>query len=357
MKSRFIPLLLAVVILMCGCSASEGVGWHGNLFSGRSSKKEPESDPGEISENAPEPIYDISIDLNRDPVNSRQLRLSNGVLTISGNIGDVGVDEILALGCTVELTRSGNKFTCTISDPPAGKGYINIEVVNHRCQLDVIRLRYTDGRLAFPNVMKIADNNGSVISGSIPDDSEAIRLQNITINGKSKNAQAVLDDVKRLSDRICFGLTNDYDKLRAISRWVSENIYYDHPAYAAGIPAYCVSLEYVMKYKRSVCGGYANMTAALAQAQGILCYNIAGEAVSNFRCYSEVSRGEPHEWNYAFVNGRSVWVDSGWNAFNHYMSDDDVAQGDIGIKYFDIGSELLALDHKVTKISDRNFYS
>lgn len=356
MKSRFIPLLLAVVILMCGCSGSEGVGWHGNLFSKSSGSTFQYESNAEVIPIEREPIYDITIDLNRDPVNSRQLRLSNGVLTISGNSGDIGLDEIIADGCTVDLTRSGNKFTCVISDPPAGKGYINIGVVNHRWQYDTIRLRFSNGMLAFPNVMEIADSNAAIAAGSIPDDSEAVRFRNITISGKKANADAVLEDVKQLSDKICFGLTGDYDKLRAISRWVSENIYYDHPAFAAGIPASCVSLEYVMKYKRSVCGGYANITAALAQAQGILCYNVVGEAIPNMRTYAEVSRGEPHEWNYAFVNGRSVWVDSGWNAFNHYMSDDSVTEDDIGTKYFDIGNELLALDHKVTKLSDRNFY-
>lgn len=347
MKKR-ISLLLTAALLLCGCSDEhESIKVSGNFFSSRSAAGS--FDPNAVSLGVPdrEPLTDITVDLNRDPQNSRKMRFSDGVITISGDIGDNGLDEIIVNGYQTEFERTGKTFNCTIS-PPSGSGYLNIQIVNRKFHLDSIRVRYSGGKFLFPDVLDIAESNRAAVTDDIPDDSEAVTLRNITKNGTADNAADILEQVQKLSDKICRGLTDDYSKLRAISRWVSKNISYDHEAYAAGIPAYCLSLEYILDTRGTVCGGYANMTAALAQAQGILCYNIAGEGITGSRTYAEQSRGEYHEWNYAIIGGRGIWIDSGWNSFD---------EGEIGTKYFDPGNEIFALDHKVNKAADRNFFS
>ena len=69
---------------------------------------------------------------------------------------------------------------------------------------------------------------------------------------------------KLLSDEFCREISDDYKKLRAISNWVSENIYYDLDALSpGGSSPEVLSLDYVLKNKRSLCGGFSNITAAL----------------------------------------------------------------------------------------------
>ena len=318
----------------------------------------PESDPQTV---VSDPVSDgMSISLCGSPSgigsdNYRQLTIKDGVITISGSIGENGLREITASMSKVDLKKNGSEFTCTISNGPMLKGYISVYLEDERGMYSDIRMRFVNGKFEFPNVLGIAESNLSLVSGEISKDAKGITLKNITESGTADNAEKVLEEIRKISDEICSGTDSDYEKLRLISRWVSSNIYYDHDAYSAGIPQACLSLEYMLKNNRSVCGGYANMTAALAQAQGITCYSIAGEAVTNQSCYAEVSKGEVHEWNYAVIDGRGIWVDSGWNSNNHYRkgkySDDTY-----GTKYFDIGNEYFALNHKALRISDRNFF-
>lgn len=356
MKKR-IALLLAAALLLCGCSNEhESYGLPGNIFSRKSTSSSAGDDSASSAPDDREPLTDITVELNRDPQNSRKMQFSDGVITISGSIGDNGLDSIIVNGKEVDYERSGNTFSCGITSPPSGRGYLNISVVNRRYQSDSIRVRYSDGKFSFPDVIDIAESNLAAVSGDIPDDTESVTLQNITISGTRDNAAEVLGQIRELSDKICRGLTDNYSKLRAISRWVSKNIYYDHDAFAAGIPAYCLSLEHILDTRRTVCGGYANMTSALAQAQGILCYNISGEGITGLRTYAEQSRGEYHEWNYALIGNSGIWIDSGWNSRNHY-SGGSKTEDDIGTKYFDTGNEFFALDHKVSRASDRNFFS
>ena len=98
-------------------------------------------------------------------------------------------------------------------------------------------------------------------------------MQHITSSGDPETARQVLSRVRELSDEICVGITGDYDKLRAISQWVSRNMYYDKDASEKGVTEDMLTLEHVLEYHRSVCFGWSNLFSALCQAQGIWrCY-------------------------------------------------------------------------------------
>lgn len=356
MKLRLISTLTAAVVLLSGCNDISGdVSVPGGLISNSNGVIPFESNVQIISQPAEEPVNDITFELCLDPKNRRQLQITGGVVIITGNIGDVGINDVFVPAGEADLQRGGDMFTCTISDAPKKKGYLNIVIENEYGQPSTVRLRFVDGKFMFPGVLDIAKENISIALGSVSGDSRAVTLKNITKNGTADGADKVLEQIRTLSNEVCRGIDGDYDKLRAISRWVSENIYYDHDAFSNGIPDACLSLEYMLENRRSVCGGYANMTAALAQAQGITCYSIAGEAMPDLVTYAEASKGEAHEWNYAIVDGRGMWVDSGWNSYNHY-SRGKYSSGEIGTMYFDAGNEFFALDHKVLRISDRNFF-
>lgn len=167
----------------------------------------------------------------------------------------------------------------------------------------------------------------------------------------------MLGEIKALSDVICEGLGSDYDKLRAISRWVSANIYYDYPAYNKGVPEETLSLKYMLNGHSSVCGGYSNMTSALCAAQGIKCWNVHGSVLTGGYTFSERNDGEYHEWNYAEIDGRVIWVDSGWNSFCTLRSDGTYINGGIYYRYFDIGEEYFALNHKSNYAEYRDYFA
>lgn len=360
-KSQKIRLLSAVLaaMLLSGCSSEWKTPPVSITNSGLGeipleSNVRPIESVQDISE--PQINEAVPITLCGDPNGDhRQLTIEDGVITISGSIGETGLKSVTASMSKVSLKKSGNSFTCTVSNGPLLKGYINILIEDDRGVYSDIRMRFTNGKFAFPDVLDIAERNKALVSGEIAKDAKAVTLRNITEDGTADNAGKVLEEIRKLSNEICGGISDDYEKLRAISKWVSSNIYYDHDAFSDGIPQSCLSLEFMLKNKRSVCGGYANMTAALAQAQGIICCSIAGEAVNTGSCYAEVSKGEVHEWNYAVIDGRGIWTDSGWNSANHYKKG-KYTSGVYGTQYFDIGNEYLALDHKALKVSDRNFF-
>ena len=373
-SSRLLPAVLTAALLLGGCNDDPKIPPVNIINSNReipfeSNAQSISDDSGGIpfESNAqtiiPEnngPIYNISIPLCGSPDGAgsddyRQLTIADGVVTISGNTGKTGLNDVIVEMSKVDLKKNGGSFTCTVSDGPILRGYISFLMEDERGLFSDIRLRFINGKFAFPDVLDIAESNKALASGDIAKDAKGVALRNITENGSADGAEKILDRIRELSDEICRGIDSDYEKLRAISIWVSTNIYYDHDAFSDGIPQACLSLEYMLKNNRSVCGGYANMTAALAQAQGIACYSIAGEAVNTSSCYAEVSKGEVHEWNYAVIDGRGIWVDSGWNSGNHYRSGkytDDIYR----TQYFDIGNEYFALDHKALRISDRNFF-
>lgn len=355
-KRALSAVMLAAVLLISGCDGARSVNPSGGLFS---TKHGGSDAPGGSQSGAADiDLTNIYIDLSRDVRNECQMQFDDGLLTITGKIGDQGVTDVVTdFPADVKFKRSGDRFTCTITYTSSRSSYGMIEIVNRKYQNTSVRVKISQGAISLPNVIGNAQSNYDMAQSDIPKNSAAVTLMNITTSGDKKRAAEVLDEVKALSNKICSGLTNDYDKLRAISRWVSNNIYYDHPAYAAGIPAKCLSLEYILENRSGVCGSYANMTAALCQAQGILCYNVIGEGISSVnRCYAEQSAGSAHEWNYAFVGGRGIWVDSGWNSFNHTYGGNETVSGDIGCKYFDIGNEVLALNHKVHNLCNRDFF-
>ena len=346
---------LSAMLILSGCSVNTVDGPQGGYFTTRSSAKANES--SEIVNSATVDLTNYSASLSRDPVNSRKIRFDDGVLTIFGEVGDQGIKEITTdFPADIDFSRNGGSFTCTITYTSSSAKYGTVIVENNKYQNNYYRVKLSQGAISMPNIIDIADSNYALAQSDIPKDLPVITLTNITTSGDKQRAAEVLAEVKALSNKICQGLTSEYDKLRAISRWVSGNIYYDHPAFNAGIPSKCLTLEYILENRSGVCGSYANITSALCQAQGILCYNVKGEGLSSNACYAEQSGSAAHEWNYAFVGGRGIWIDSGWNSHNDLYAYGTTTEGEISCKYFDIGNEILALDHKVHSLSNRDFF-
>lgn len=254
---------------------------------------------------------------------------------------------------TPTYTEQDGFLTASFSVPKKS-GYFNIYADDAESTHN-IRLKMTGGRIEFPDVSDIVRGNSDIAENPVSL-TFAQTARYITESGSEKGADDILRQVKELSDNICAGITSEYGKLRAISDWVADNIYYDHAGYDRNDPR-TVTLEYMLKTHGGICGGYATFTSALCEAQGIYCVNIIGEAINTDRCFAELKRGEHHEWNYAVVDGRGVWVDSGWNSYNSLKNGSSYDYRGTTSFYFDTGSEIFALDHKAISAQLRDYFA
>lgn len=129
------------------------------------------------------------------------------------------------------------------------------------------------------------------------------------------------------SNEITAGITSDYEKARAIHRWVAENVVYDYEYFRGEKEHTYLRSEDVLEHKLAVCSGYTNLTRALLQAQGIPAVYVHGTA-----------GGDGHAWNAAYVDGRWVWIDSTWGRPGNGAFYDP--------RYFDPSDFFLATTHE-----------
>lgn len=106
----------------------------------------------------------------------------------------------------------------------------------------------------------------------------------------------------------------DSEKVRAIFRWMTDRIDYDVERLRAGrIEA--VSPDDVLRTRRSVCSGYADLFCKLAAACGIEAVPISGYAKGvGYEVGSSFSGPTDHAWNAARVDGRWRLIDCTWGA-------------------------------------------
>ncbi len=119
--------------------------------------------------------------------------------------------------------------------------------------------------------------------------------------------------IARLSNEICAGISGDYEKAHAIYRWVAGNIAYDYEYFYGRKEALATAPEEVLDAGMTVCTGYARLTQALLQAQGIPALHIRGISTNGL---TDKNGSSGHAWNMAFAEGRWVILDSTWGRAN-----------------------------------------
>lgn len=161
--------------------------------------------------------------------------------------------------------------------------------------------------------------------------------------------------VKALSDEICYGITDDYDKIFALHKWMTENIYYDYDYYYDRSTEIYHYVEDVIRERRTVCAGYANLLEALIRAQGIPAITAStfagGLSVKDFDSEAVNATEANHAHTEAWVNGRWVIMDSTWDSKNKYEYGEFITEAPTNFKYFDITRELFANNHKMIERS------
>lgn len=169
----------------------------------------------------------------------------------------------------------------------------------------------------------------------------------------------ILSDLKVLSDEICADSKNDYDKIKAISYYIAENIYYNNVAADNSVTADIISLENVLKTHTTTCAGYSNLFSALCNMQGIYCVNLRGRTHIIDYETSEYLLNMPinHEWNAVLIDNEWMFVDVAWLSNNKYTENGYEKADDFDDKYFDMSLEEMSYEHKIDIIDYRNFKS
>jgi len=175
------------------------------------------------------------------------------------------------------------------------------------------------------------------------------------------DVQSDNDSIVALAKSITEHKYSNYEKLRAIHNWVSNNIWYDMDSFFAGVTWESVDPLVVLKNKRSVCSGYAQLTVALLRAVDIPAKNVSGYANGFGGTIKELidlsSTETNHAWCEAYVDGRWVIMDPTWNSLNKYQNGVYSPQEKCESKYFDISLKNISKDHRYADYEDRFYKS
>ena len=210
-----------------------------------------------------------------------------------------------------------------------------------------IEILYKDGKLSFVPY-PYYDHNMAVVNNKRTDEKALAYYRQPSSDIQSDN-QEIID----LANSITAGITNDYDKAVAIHDWVCNNIYYDWDSYSSkNYTGMDTSALGTLHSKRSVCDGYANLTAALLRAAGVPAKKISGFALGVSNDYwpenFDPNKDTNHAWNEFWANGRWVILDTTWDSDNVWRNGGiEKNTGLRGYHYFDINVGLLSADHVI----------
>ncbi len=295
----------------------------------------------------------------KDPANTITVTFGDNVITVtaSGN-GCKGIRQSYPeMRIDKECDGDTTVYTLTPTSSNLSSGFASFFIIDKNNYLGGVNFIIKDGKIAAPELRALAENNQSVLN-SVVDSSAARVAQAMTMDGSVDKIPEIWAEIEKISNEICDGIDDDYEKLRAIADWVSDNIYYDRPAVTRGEPPSCLTLEYVLNNKSGICGSYANMTAALCNAQGIRCLSITGKALVDGNNYLNTNmEGGLHEWNVAEINGRQIIVDTCWMSANNLNYSGNYTHKNNVWKWFDIGDEIFAIDHQARTAEFRDFAS
>lgn len=162
--------------------------------------------------------------------------------------------------------------------------------------------------------------------------------------------------IKNESDKICQGTDNPYEKIKALHKWMCENIYYDYDYFYGKSDKLYYSDKEVFEARKTICGGYTNLLASLVIAQGIPCRKVRGFALGlgyGTKEWTEEiikSNEDNHAWIQAYIDDRWVTIDCTWDSGNKFRDGKMEYKGMRNYLHFDMSDEFLASDHRFMSV-------
>ncbi len=153
-------------------------------------------------------------------------------------------------------------------------------------------------------------------------------------------------DVKVLTHYLIKPAKNDQEKVRSFYIWLAENIAYDVQAYRSFDAAKIGQTKPndVLRRKKAVCQGYAELFQEMCRLVGIKSYVIPGYSKGfGYQPDNRTFTYADHAWNAVFLNGEWRLVDATWGSggVNNQMK--YVQQ--FNEKYFLTSPQVFVQDH------------
>lgn len=214
-------------------------------------------------------------------------------------------------------------------------------------------IMYDDNRY-FPD-NKLGEQNLSVLEKAVPTSAKSWAGY-VTDELTEESVKQTLDEIAYLADYIAGDIKDEYKKLEAIAKWVSDNIYYDRDARENSVTQSEICIKNVLKSRKTVCVGYSALFSALCEAQGLYVVNVKGTVTSDTVDYSELADGPlNHEWCAALIDDRWIWVDCVWNSNLKFKNNKFTSLGANTEMYFDISPLALSFDH-CAYLAEKRYY-
>ncbi len=126
--------------------------------------------------------------------------------------------------------------------------------------------------------------------------------------------KSVEQSVETLAKYLADGANTDRGRVRAVFRWITDRISYNHAAIARGSTG-DNSVEGVLQNRTCVCMGYSNLFHALCQKAGVESVQVFGHAKgSKFDEKQGLSNKQLHAWNAVKLDGKWHLADSTFGA-------------------------------------------
>lgn len=291
-----------------------------------------------------------------DPLHYFHIEFNERSLTVTGVYDGSDVSSVYlasAMERTAAPEYSGSEFRAVLDYDEPKDGFTEIFIEGERLSEHFI-VQVVDGRVLPIDTAEFAAKTEKAVSTPRALPAEGT-LEYIDSELDPERIKSALEQVREISDEVCAGLSSDYDKLHALAYWVSANICYDFDA-RENLTEQTLCLSHILETHRTVCGGYANLLAALCAAQDIPCTLVRGEASPGGTFADSSVTGAYHEWVFAKTDGRRVWIDPVWNSPNSYSKGKYHVFSDAYERYFDITPEALALDHIAHFCETRDYF-
>lgn len=211
----------------------------------------------------------------------------------------------------------------------------------------------------FPKILQInIDKMKDIQKDTATSYSSEFVVDYVTPSRDYLEVENTLNEITNISNNICDGISNDYEKLQKIHDYVCQTISYDHVSAENSANFDTICLKNVLQNKRAICAGYSNLFSALCVAQGLYCINIRGSVITaDYPNISDDSSPTNHEWNAVWFDQENRWVfiDCTWDSNNDYFKDGFYYDDSIN-KYFDMSMEFMSTNHKIKIIDHRDFF-
>lgn len=267
-------------------------------------------------------------------------------------VTDISFQNCGTVSSTLKVDPDGTFTSVLNPSEPIGNTDRIVITLRSGARLSYL-IMYNDNRY-FPD-NKLGEQNLSVLEKAVPTSAKSWAGY-VTDELTEEGVKQTLDEVAYLADYIAGDIKDDYKKLEAIAKWVSDNIYYDRDARENSVTQSEICIKNVLKSRKTVCVGYSALFSALCEAQGLYVVNVKGTVTSDTVNYSDLADGPVnHEWCAALIDDKWIWVDCVWNSNLKFKNNKFTSLGANTEMYFDISPLALSFDH-CAYLAEKRYY-